>query len=87
VKQTLFADKFQHPLGPWYHAAIVVDGTTMKHYVDGREELSADLKPAALGKGQTSIGVRFNKVHWYQGAIRELRVTPKALAPEQFSRP
>lgn len=87
VKQTLFADKFTHPVDRWYHAAITVDGKTMKHYVDGREELSAELSPAPLGAGQTSIGVRFNKVHWYQGAIRELRFTPQALAPEQLSKP
>jgi hypothetical protein len=84
VKQTLYAEKFLHPLGSWHHAAIVVDGKTMRHYVGGREELAADIQPAPLADGQTSIGVRFNKVFWYQGAIRQIRVTPAALKPDAF---
>ena len=27
-----------------------------------------------------SLGVRLNKVSWYQGCIREVRFTPRALA-------
>lgn len=30
-----YAVAFPHSVGPWYHVAIVVDGTTMKHYVNG----------------------------------------------------
>lgn len=86
-KHTLFADKHLHPLDTWHHAAVTVDGKTMRHFVNGREELSAEIAPAALGKGQTSIGVRFNKVHWYQGAIRTIRVTPAVLKPEEFLKP
>lgn len=86
-KHTLFAEKFPHPLGPWYHAAIVVDGRTMRHFVNGREELAADVQLVPLGAGQTSIGVRFNKVHWYQGAIRQIRVTPTVLRPAEFLQP
>ena len=36
-----------------------------------------------LSAGQASIGVRFNKVHWFQGAIRQIRVTPTVLKPDQ----
>lgn len=86
-KHTLFADKFLHPLGPWYHAAIVVDGKSMRHYVNGEEELAADVKLVPLAAGQTSIGVRFNQVHWYQGAIRQIRVTPAVLKPAEFLKP
>jgi Concanavalin A-like lectin/glucanases superfamily len=31
----LYAVAFPHPLGAWYHVAIVIDGATMKHYVNG----------------------------------------------------
>jgi hypothetical protein len=86
-KQTLFADKFLHPLEKWHHAAVVVDGKTMRHYVNGKEELSADIKPTPLAPGQTSIGMRFNRVFWYQGAIRQIRITPAALAPDTFLKP
>lgn len=86
-KQTLFAEKSPHPLGPWYAAAITVDGQTMRHYVNGKEELSAEVPLSPLAKGQTSIGVRFNKVHWYQGAIRTIRITPSVLEPSAFLKP
>jgi hypothetical protein len=86
-KQTLFADKFLHPLGPWYAAAIVVDGKTMRHFVNGKEELSAEVNLTPLAAGETSIGVRHNKVHWYQGAIRQIRITPAVLKPEEMLKP
>ncbi|QDU31316.1 hypothetical protein ETAA8_64690 [Anatilimnocola aggregata] len=86
-KHTLFAKDSLHPLGPWYHAALVVQPKKMQHYVDGKEELAADIELTPLAAGQTSIGVRFNKVHWYQGAIRQIRITPAALKPEEFLKP
>jgi hypothetical protein len=86
-KQTLFAEKFPHPLGPWYSAAITCDGAKLRHYVNGKEEMSADVQPTPLAAGQTSIGVRFNKVHWYQGAIRQIRITPSVLEPSAFLKP
>ncbi len=86
-QHTLFAEKSLHELGPWYHAAIVLDGKTMRHYVSGKEELAADVKLIPLAAGQTSIGVRFNKVHWFQGAIRQIRITPAALKPDEFLKP
>jgi hypothetical protein len=86
-KHTLYDEKFPHPLGPWYAAAIVVDGRSMRHYVNGQEELAADVQLTPLAVGGTSIGVRFNKVHWYQGAIRQIRITPAVLKPEAFLKP
>jgi hypothetical protein len=85
--QTLFAEKFPHPIGPWYAAAITIDGDVMRHYVDGKEEMTTKIVPPKLAPGQTSIGVRFNKVHWYQGAIRTIRVTPRVLKPEEMLKP
>jgi len=85
--KTLFAEKFLHPLGTWQHAAIVMDGKTMRHYVGGKEELTAELQITPLAAGQTSIGMRFNQVFWYQGAIRQIRVTPGVLKPEAFLKP
>lgn len=85
---TLFADRSSHPIGPWYAAAVVVDGQSMRHYVNGVLELSMPIdfkKP--FGPGQTSLGVRINKVSWYQGAIRQIRITPSPLAPAELLRP
>jgi hypothetical protein len=86
-KHTLYAEKSLHALGPWYQAAIVVDGKTMRHFVNGKEELSAQIKLTPLEGGETSIGVRHNKVHWYQGAIRQIRITPAVLKPNEFLKP
>lgn len=84
---TLFADGFKHPIGPWYQAAIIVDGKTMKHYVNGKLELEKPLVFEPQGAGQTSIGVRHNRVFWYKGAIRAARFTPRVLTPDQFLKP
>jgi hypothetical protein len=42
------------------------------------------LQYEAQKSGKTSLGVRLNKVHWFKGAIRTVRITPRALSPEEF---
>ena len=82
--RALFAENFKHPVGAWYHVALVFDGTEMRHYVDGKLEMSGPLTLAPLEQGQTSIGVRMNRVYWFKGAIRKARFTAKALASNEF---
>ena len=84
---TLYADRFLHALGPWYHAAVTVDGKTMRHYVNGSEELSTPIEFTPQRAGRTSIGVRINKVHWFKGAIRQIRISPIVVAPSDFLKP
>ena len=86
-KHTLYAEKSLHAIGPWYQAAVTCDGKTMRHYVNGTEELSAAISYKPQGAGDTSIGVRFNKVFWFQGAIRQIRITPAVLEPKDFLKP
>jgi len=81
---THYASAFQHPIGPWYHAAIVVDEDSFSHFVNGSLELSAELQFEAQQAGKTSLGVRINKVHWFKGAIKKVRFTPRALRPREF---
>src|SRR5215813_4506622 len=81
---TLYAEKFKHPVGRWYHVALVFDGANMRHFVDGQEEMSGPLTISPLGPGKTSLGVRMNHVNWFKGAIREVRFTRRALAPGEF---
>src|SRR5262249_3455459 len=71
--QTLYAEKFPHPVGQWYQAALVFDGNQMRHYVNGVKELSSIIKFSPLRDGRASIGVRINRVHWFKGAIRTVR--------------
>ena len=81
---TMFAIGDKHEIGPWYHAAIVVDGKTFKHYVNGRMELCKEVEFTPQKPGRTSLGVRMNKVYWYKGAIRTARFTPRAMTPDEF---
>ncbi|HEY0431634.1 MAG TPA: LamG-like jellyroll fold domain-containing protein, partial [Pyrinomonadaceae bacterium] len=83
-KLTLYSENFKHKVGEWYHVALVYDGTTMRHFVDGKEELSGPLWIRPLGDGSTSIGVRMNRVFWFKGAVRKTRFTRRALAPHEF---
>lgn len=80
----LYAENFKHPIGKWYHVALVYDGKTMKHYVDGKLELSGEVVFNPMGKGKISFGVRQNKVFWFKGAIKKVRFTNKALSPDKF---
>lgn len=83
-KIPLYAADNKHPLDNWYHAAIVVDGESFKHYVDCELELTEDIRFEPQNSGRTSLGVRINKVNWYKGAIRTVRFTPRALAAEEL---
>jgi concanavalin A-like lectin/glucanase superfamily protein len=81
---TLYAENFKHPIGRWYHAAVVMDGTTMRHYVNGVEEMSTPIRFTPQKEGRTSIGVRMNRVSWFTGAVHRVRITPRVLMPSEF---
>jgi hypothetical protein len=83
-KVPLYAIDSKHDTGSWYHAAIVVDGSSFKHFVNGQLELSEFLEFKAQQAGRTSLGVRLNKVNWFKGAIRTVRFTPRVLTPDEF---
>jgi len=76
--------KKTHPAGRWFNLTLVYDGQEMIQYVNGERELSAKLPITPLGAGKTSIGARLNDVHWFKGAIRTIRVTPRVLKPEEL---
>jgi hypothetical protein len=76
-----------HPTAEWHWVALTYDGATMAHYVDGVRELEGKLAFRAMGPGRMSLGMRLNRVSWYQGCIGEIRFTPRALAPSQLQRP
>ena len=85
VNQTLIDEKFLHPVGEWYNATLVFDGSEARHYVNGALEVSAKIPTFTPHKeGRTSIGVRINEVYWFKGAIRKARFTRRALSPEEF---
>ena len=81
---TMYAEEHKHPIGPWYHAAIVVGNGRFSHYVNGALELTKEIEFEPQKPGRTSLGVRINEVYWYKGAIRTTRFTPRVLSPEEF---
>ena len=83
----LFAEDFKHPIGPWYHAAIVMDDEKVRHYVNGELELEKEIDFTPHTQGRTSLGVRINTVHWYKGAMSKARFTSGILSPEEFLKP
>ena len=83
-RSALYAENFKHPLGRWYAVALVFDRSEMRHYVNGKLELSGKITRKPFGKGVTSIGVRQNKVYWFKGAVLKARFTNRALSPGEF---
>jgi len=83
-RSPLYAENFKHPVGKWFHVALVFDGTEMRHYVNGKLELSGKITIKPFGKGITSIGVRQNKVYWFKGAVLKARFTNRSLTPSRF---
>lgn len=74
-----------HPVGQWYHVAQTFDGTHYRSYVDGVLECEAEVTGfTPQMPGNTSIGVRYNRVDYFNGAIREARFTDEALDPSGF---
>ena len=88
AERTLLNRERLHPLGAWYHAAMVYDGVTFRNYVDGVMQGAGPLRLAVpQGAGHSSIGVRINRRDYFKGAVALARFTRAALAPEEFLRP
>ena len=78
-----------HISGEWHHAAIVYNEGIMKQYVDGAEQMSGSVTylPIDSASGRISIGVRQDPRYWFKGAIRLIKVSKRALGPEEFTLP
>lgn len=84
---TLLDRTKRHSTGEWHWVALTYDGENMAHYVDGVRELEGKLAFRAMSKGKMSLGVRLNKVSWYEGCIREIRFAPRALTAPELQKP
>jgi concanavalin A-like lectin/glucanase superfamily protein len=73
-----------HALGAWYHVAAVYDGKEFRNYVDGVQDGAGEIHLAPQGAGQTSVGMRMNKVFYFKGAVHSARFTRRALSPAEF---
>lgn len=84
IKLALAKEDLLHPLGQWYHVAFVVTPNNLTTFVNGKQELQEANIFNPIEQGQTSIGVRMNKVSWFKGAIYKIQISPGALKPNQF---
>ncbi len=82
--QTLIDRLKLHSLGAWHHAAMVYDGKTFRHFVDGALQGEAVVALAPQGPGRTSVGVRINRVDYFKGEILVARMSRQALPVAEF---
>jgi hypothetical protein len=82
----LIDPKKVHPTDRWYWAALRYDGKRMTSFVNGVKELEGDIAFGPMVGGETSLGVRLNRVYWFKGAIREVRFHPTAIEPAELQR-
>lgn len=73
-----------HPVGKWFHVALVYDKGCMRHYVNGVEEISGNVEYLPINAGRTSIGTRMDKRSWFKGSIKSLTINHQVLLPSQF---
>jgi len=94
-KLTLIDENQVHPTEVWLHGAVTYKNkvfTTYKNkvfttYVNGEKQLSGvvEYENSFMNPtGKVSIGGRMNKVNWFRGTIKTLKVTNVALEPKDF---
>lgn len=66
-----------HPCGSWFTYSLVCGNGQMAHMVDGIVESSGTLETGPLGRGNMSLGARYNKISWFKGGIHSVRFTRK----------
>jgi Concanavalin A-like lectin/glucanases superfamily len=75
-----------HPNGQWTWVALVYDGETMSHYVNGVLDAQGRVAIRPMTDGKVFIGARYDRTYWFKGCIKELQFTPAALRPEALQR-
>jgi len=84
---TLARKSLTHPVEEWAHAAITYKNKTFRTYINGIEELNGEIgfnQKLMNSTGKTSIGARMDMRNYYCGLIKMLKVTQKAIDPQQF---
>lgn len=81
---TLVDPATRYALGEWYNLAMVYDGATLHAYLDGELQISGPIEVEPLLPGQTSLGMRWNRIRFFEGVISQVRFTRSALEPSEF---
>ena len=80
---TVNTDKL-HPAGQWYNITLVYENNKVTDYVNGVKEFTGDVEFHALPKARISIGARQDPKSWFNGSIKAIRFTKRALKPAEF---
>ncbi len=84
VKLAMIDSTKLHPLGEWFNVALVNKKGKLEVFINGETEFREKIPFTPFTDGKTSLGVRQNKVYWYKGAFFKIRITPKAISPDEF---
>ena len=83
----LIDPKLVHPTEEWLHAAVTYKNNTLTTYINGEKQLSGQIGywDAFINPtGKVSIGGRMNKVDYFRGLIKTVKVSKVALKPADF---
>jgi hypothetical protein len=86
ARLTLIDRQKLHPPDRWTWVALVYKGGRMAHFVEGKLEAEGQIHFPPMSRGETSLGMRLNRVSWFQGGIAEVRVHPQALDASALAR-
>ena len=85
---TLVDSSKSHSSGEWHHVALTYNNRIMRQFVDGVELLSGPVTYLPIDvNGKTAIGARQDPRSWFNGAMRMIKISKRALAPAEFSFP
>lgn len=84
---TLYDSTISHEIGKWYHVALSYSNGAMKHFVNGKLELSGSIEfnMNRINNGQISIGARMDPRSWFKGFIHSILFSHHALPAKDFS--
>lgn len=75
---TLIDSFFTHPVEEWATMSLEYKDGTVTGFVNGIPEVSGEIEYLPVGpEGKTSIGTRMDQRSWFNGAIKEVRFSPK----------
>jgi len=83
---TLLDRDKNHAAGPWTWVALTYGEGVMRHFINGVPELEGRVSFGPMTTGRLSLGVRQNRVSWFKGSIREVRIHHVALPASHLQR-
>ena len=81
---TLLSKEFPHPVGRWYHIALVYKDGIATHYVNGVKEMSGKVQYIPVDSAHVALGMRMNQRSFFKGAIKTVRLSNFAMLPSEF---